>query len=152
MARSVYLAPRQRRSIASGVRGQIGVHALAHVEVASTLVTAALRPHPRVEARCAKQKIARKLRHATCKVVAQTASTETGLHGVTGVPALTLVEVALVGAHEKSRQKLTSAVNQQSDSRRSMSSAMKQFLVPKMSTAHLVTGVRGVIAHALAMG
>lgn len=132
--------------------GQIGVHALARVVAASTPVIVALRPLPRVEARCARRKTAPKLPRAICKVAAQIAEMESGQCGAIGVTVLTLVEVALVGGHERSKQRQTSAVNQQSGFRRNTSSAMKQFLVPKIQTANLAIGVLGVIALALVMG
>lgn len=92
-----------------------------------------------------------KLPRAICTVAVQIAEMESGQCGATGVNVLTLAEVALVGGHERSKQRRTSVVNQQSGFRRNMSSAMKQFLVPKIQTANLTIGARGVIALALVM-
>lgn len=150
--RNVCLALRQRRSTANGVPGQIGVHALALVVEASTPVIVALRPLPRVEARCARRTTAPKLPRAICKVAVQIAEMENGQCGAIGVPVPTLAEVALVGGHERSKQRQMSVVNQRSGFRRSTSSATKQFLVPKIQTANLAIGVPGVIALALVMG
>lgn len=112
----------------------------------------ALRPLPRVEARCARRKTALKSPLATCKAAVQIAEMENGQCGATGVPVRTLVEVALVGGHERSKQRQMSAVNQQSGFRRNTSSAMRQFLAPRIQIANLETGVLGVIALALVMG
>lgn len=128
------------------------MHALARVVAASAPAIVTLRPLPRVEARCVRRKTAPKLPRAICKVAVQIAEMESGQCGVTGVTVLTLVEVALVGGHERSKQRQTSVANQPLGFRRNMSSAMKQFLVPKIQTANLTIGVHGVIALALVMG
>jgi hypothetical protein len=99
-----------------------------------------------------RKKTALKSLHATCKVAAQTAETETGQRGAIGVPVRTLVEVALAGGHERSRQRQTSAVSQQLGFHRSTSSAMRRFLVPKIPIAPSAIGANGAIALALVMG
>jgi len=151
VVRNVCHVLHQRRLIASGVHGRIGVHAPAHVVAASTPVIVALRPLPKVEARSAKRIIAQKLPHATCKVVAQIAEMANGQSGAIGVAVLTLVEVVRVGGHERSKQRQMSVANRQSGFRRSTSSAMKQCLVPKIQIANLAIGVLGAIALALVM-
>lgn len=97
------------------------------------------------------KKTAQKLPRAMFKVVAQTAEMENGLSGVIGAVVRTLAEVVLAGGRERSKPRRMSVASQQLASRRNTSNAMKQFRVPKTQIVNSVTGVRGVIALALAM-